>query len=539
MNRKILTTAFTVFAAAALSFTIASAEAGEPEIDPPGPTLEIIHMPQDGTPAYARHDAVIAEVTANGIALDVGARQEQPETATISEDTVILTAAGEVADVSALTVGAKVSVFVDGSAPVPLIYPAQYPASYIVLGDEVGFAGVDIDVYTESDSLGMYLNGAKTLAINVGEDAEIVTVNGSKIRIDPADLANRKLAVFYNMTTMSLPPIANPTRVVVLGDAEPAEVPSAGIIQTAPQGTPAYVRHDAVIAEVTEDGLALDVGAEQPETATITEDTVILTAAGEVTDISALAVGANVSVFVDGSAPVVLIYPPRYPASYIVIGDEVGFAGVDIDVYRESDSLGMYLNGAKTLALNAGEETEIVTVTGSKIRIDPTDLANRKLAVFYNFTTMSLPPITNPTRIVVLGDAEPAEETEYAYTLTVDGNDVLTDENGFVKMLPVRKYAESLGLEVGWNGEDMSVTVGTVPMGVSFKIGVNSYAKARMTPFVLEAAPRLVNDTTYVPVSFFEQVLEAKVEILNACPPEAIDSSFSLPTVLVPTLGDI
>ena len=175
--------------------------------------MNIGTMPQ-GTPAYARHDAVVQEVTGEGLLLDIG--EEQPETALISDETVFLTASGEVTDVSALGEGDMVSVFVDGAAPATLIYPAQYPASYVVLGDGENSAGVDIDLYEESDSLGMYLNGAKTLAINVGEDTGIVTVSGSKIHIDYTDLAGRKLAVFYNMMTMSIPPIAIPTQVVVL-----------------------------------------------------------------------------------------------------------------------------------------------------------------------------------------------------------------------------------------------------------------------------------------------------------------------------------
>ena len=371
---------------------------------------------------------------------------------------------------------------------------------------------------------------------------------------------NRKILATALIAAMAL----GTAKICAEADEETPELSLPDMqIQTAPQGTPAYVRHDAVVAEVTGDGIALDAGARQeqpdtppvpegavmfnqPETATISEDTVILTAAGEVTDSSALTVGTNVSVFVDGNTPVTLQYPAKYPASYIVIGDENGFAGVDIDVYAESDSLGMYLNGAKTLALNVGEDTEIVPVDGSKIAIAPSDLANRKLAVFYNMTTMSIPPITNPTRVVVLGDAEapstaPSEEVVqaplYAYELTVDGNDIYKDENG-VDMIPVRKYAEGLGLEVGWDGELQSVTVGTVPMGVHFRIGENSYAKARMAPFVLEAASRLVGDTTYVPVSFFEQALEAKVEILNACPPEAIDSSLA-PGTIIPSLNNV
>ena len=173
-------------------------------------------------------------------------------------------------------------------------------------------------------------------------------------------------------------------------------------IETMPQGMPAYARHNAVVQEVTGEGLLLDTGEEQPETAFISDETVFLTAAGESTDISAVKEGDMVSVFVDSEMPVPLIYPAQYPASYVVLGDGENYAGVDIDLYEESDSLGMYLNGAKTLAINADENTSIVTVSGSKISIGHTDLAGRKLAVFYNMMTMSLPPIAIPTQVVVL-----------------------------------------------------------------------------------------------------------------------------------------
>ena len=212
MKKVIL--AVVLLAAIATIFMAVSVDVGG-EIAEPAPDMVIQAMPQ-GTPAYVRHDAVVAEVTDSAVLLDAG--EEQPETATISEDTVILTAAGETTDISALEAGANVSVFVDGNAAVPLIYPAQYPASYIVIGDEIGFAGVDIDVYTESDSLGMYINGAGTLAINVDEDSVITTASGSRIRIDPADLADRELAVFYNMMTMSIPAMTSPLAVIVLGE---------------------------------------------------------------------------------------------------------------------------------------------------------------------------------------------------------------------------------------------------------------------------------------------------------------------------------
>ena len=206
--------AMALVAAIAIIIAAVFAEANE-ETKEPVPEVIVQVMPQ-GVPAYVRHDAVVKEVTDASVSLDVG--EEEPETAIISEDTVILTADGDIADLSALEAGANVSVFVDGSAPVPLIYPAQYPASCIVIGDEVGVAGVDIDAYAESDSLGMYINGAGTLAINVDEDSVIVTASGSKIKIDCTDLADRKLAVFYDKMTMSIPAVTSPLKVVVLGE---------------------------------------------------------------------------------------------------------------------------------------------------------------------------------------------------------------------------------------------------------------------------------------------------------------------------------
>lgn len=278
------------------------------------------------------------------------------------------------------------------------------------------------------------------------------------------------------------------------------------IVQTMPQGEPAYVRHDGIIAGVTDRGLELDAGDEQPDTASFTDGMIVLTALGDVADVSALEPGQRVSVFVDGDAAVPLIYPPEYPASYIVIGDGESYAGVDIDVYEASDSLGMYLNQAKTLAINIGNGTEITHGRA----VDPTDLAGRKLAVFYDIVTMSIPPIANPSRVVVLDGMLSDDDREYV--ISADGKDVFVSEDG-VQMLPVRKYAEGLDLEVVWNSDDRAVSIGTEPMGVRFRIGENSYSKARMTPFELECAPMLVGDRTFVPVSFFEKLLDARVEI--------------------------
>lgn len=219
MNKKILALALT--AAMVASQAVAFAEVGgtitKEAIPVPGLDLEI-KVQEQGVPSFVRHDGVVAEVKEDAILLDMG--DELPETATVNEETVVFTATGDVAALTDVKEGANVSVFVDGNAAVPLINPPQYPASYVVIGDEENFAGVNIDQYGESESLGMYINNEKSLAINVDEESNIVPVDGTKIKIDSSDLAGRKLAVFYSMMTMSLPPQTYPEKIVVLSERE-------------------------------------------------------------------------------------------------------------------------------------------------------------------------------------------------------------------------------------------------------------------------------------------------------------------------------
>ena len=80
---------------------------------------------------------------------------------------------------------------------------------------------------------------------------------------------------------------------------------------------------------------------------------------------------------------------------------------------------------------------------------------------------------------------------------------------------PIRAIAEKLGLEVAWDDGLKAVSVGTIPMGVTFNIGLNSYTKARMMPQTLSAAPIAENERTFVPVDFFTEILEAEVTVEN------------------------
>ena len=89
----------------------------------------------------------------------------------------------------------------------------------------------------------------------------------------------------------------------------------------------------------------------------------------------------------------------------------------------------------------------------------------------------------------------------------IDGNAVsmptpfVNRETGLV-MLPVAYVAEALGYTVVHEGED--VVIGP---GITFTVGVDSYAFARMAPVELGGAPELLDGVLFVPWNFFGEVL--------------------------------
>lgn len=73
-------------------------------------------------------------------------------------------------------------------------------------------------------------------------------------------------------------------------------------------------------------------------------------------------------------------------------------------------------------------------------------------------------------------------------------------------MLPLRLTCERLGYELKWNGKTRSVEISKGNIWTSISIGKDSYFKGKVAPFPLGMAPEIVNDSTYVPVEFFEEI---------------------------------
>lgn len=83
-------------------------------------------------------------------------------------------------------------------------------------------------------------------------------------------------------------------------------------------------------------------------------------------------------------------------------------------------------------------------------------------------------------------------------------------KDGFL-MLPLRLTCEKLGFEVVWHGENSSVDISKGNMWTSITLGDDSYFIGRRVPFSLGIAPQVINNSTYVPVEFFEKILNQDI----------------------------
>jgi hypothetical protein len=431
--------------------------------------------------------------------------EEENTEVTVAEDAAVFNLDGEKVELSDIKEGDALYIYNKNGAE---------EASVVVIAnateDEETPASVDVDTYVKSDLFGVVTNSANTLALNVDENTDITDLNGEKVEY--TDLENKDLIVFYSTVALSLPGQTNPSKVVVLGEAEAAEVVEGS--ETAPgEAKAAYEAIEAQVVSVKDNVITIK-GEEENTEVTVAENAAVLNTKGEVKALTDVKEGDYLYVYnKDGETE----------ASVIVIADveENALVNVNVDAYAKTEDA--VVNAANTLALNVNEDSDITDLKGEKVAY--TDIADKYLAVFYTESTKSIPAQTTPDKVVVLGDVEKSEDVETPVVqdptkvtkVTANGKEICTvtyDSTNKTFMVPVRAIAENLGYTVGWEGGELLVTVGNDTKEVKFNIGVNSYnVNGTARSAGLEKAPELINDTTFVPSSFFSDVLENTVEI--------------------------
>lgn len=239
-----------------------------------------------------------------------------------------------------------------------------------------------------------------------------------------------------------------------------------------------------------------------PADIVITSDTYIL-------EDAEISIGDTITAYYDASRPMIVIYPPQYSAEVIVV--ESSERNVKFDIFNED-----LVSSDNQLKLNISDETEIFLQDGTTYE---GELTGKRLIVIYGSATKSIPAQTTPYQIIVLFDMEeekPGEvavEEKQAYDVStmeiiVENKKIEApaayESNQGIVMVPLRAIAEALGYEVVWNNETQSVMVGK---DIFLTIGKDGYAVGEDI-IKLGAAPELTEERTFVPLSFFKNVMK-------------------------------
>lgn len=226
------------------------------------------------------------------------------------------------------------------------------------------------------------------------------------------------------------------------------------------------------------------------------EETLILDNSGKITELKE---GLTITAFIDGSKPMLMIYPPQYSPDVVIV--QTGNPGtVQLDQFDSN-----YLNKVQDLIIRLDDQSEIVNLSGRELTKE--EIVEKEVLIFYDIVLESYPAQTGPSKVIVLERDEeiPVVELtdiEKAYQIAENDHYVV---NG-VKMIPLRLVAEQLGYQVDSTGIGAIVHKGAVSFTITR--GTTDYGYNKSIRQFEEAPALLEPRKTYVPFTFIEELVK-------------------------------
>ncbi len=131
-------------------------------------------------------------------------------------------------------------------------------------------------------------------------------------------------------------------------------------------------------------------------------------------------------------------------------------------------------------------------------------------------TTKKILAVSSAAAIALSASIAMAEESEIMLISAnaesqIYVNDILLDKTtktvGDSQFLPLRAICEALGFTVEWIEESRTIEIVNLPMYITCSPDRDGYTFAKTAPMLLGSAPTLIDDVTYVPQNFVDEII--------------------------------
>ncbi|MEK4386177.1 copper amine oxidase N-terminal domain-containing protein [Solibacillus sp. FSL W7-1464] len=211
-----------------------------------------------------------------------------------------------------------------------------------------------------------------------------------------------------------------------------------------------------------------------------------------------LKIGDMISLSIYADQPMILIYPPQYAPSVVIVEKDDTANSVKVAQFDEN-----FLSDDGELKLHLDEKSVIINAKGKKVPAK--ELKNYNAIVFYGPTTKSIPAQAAPEKIVVFPKLEEeAVNSGIASEIREIIGEDYKEVDGKV-MVPLRIIAEELGFKVAATGNGAIISKGALSYTITR--GEKTYGHNRALKYFDVAPALLEKNKTYVEYDFVKELL--------------------------------
>lgn len=289
-----------------------------------------------------------------------------------------------------------------------------------------------------------------------------------------------------------------------------AEIEEIPVITPEEVEQPAYFRFDGEIKEINSADGNFSILVENDYKdeldkllAFITEDVVVvMDDTMEFIEKEKLTKGMVVSIYYHRETPMLMTYPPQLEPDAVVVRTK-SYISTMADIFDHN-----LLSTDGSMRLVIREDTEIVDSEGNKVAKDK--IGNTDLLFSYTVIMESYPMQVAADKIIVLRLNEPKVMDK----VIINEKEIKLNDKIYIKdntvMVPLRQIAEALKYKVDWEHETYTAVLTKEGEEIRVTIGDNDCYSLGII-FRLNTKPELIDSRTFVPVSFFKNVLFANI----------------------------